>query len=216
MPSPLASDRAKALREVTKALIGQIVTDEHQYMLDDLREMLPRKETYWKRKRGLQAMRRYISTLTPELLTSDGLSALDVGPGVGYWMEIARALGHQVSGVDAAPYSPTVQTFSDITDELDLEIEYVGWDNFETDERFDIVHLRGSLDAIVGGYLEDQQRKRVRAFAAKALSLLVPDGVLHVTHNLGASMEMIQDELLVAPGFLSKRVDKQTTRHVRE
>ena len=211
-------DDRVTINQAVRALISAPMPDAYQQAQDDLRQVLPRKLNYHDRQRGLKAMGRYAQKYTPELARDEDMTVLEVGPGVGYWMEIARALGHSPFGVDATPYAANVESYRDMTEALDLPVQYIGFDALDAEPlagAVDMIHARGSLDALVGRFSEDEQRSRVLAFAARCEAMLLfgKVGLLHVTHNRDERMALIQDTLMTAPGFRSERIDEQTTRH---
>jgi hypothetical protein len=199
---------------------------------EDLRLELPKKRTYWERRYGIRKMAEYLSAYLPELNADEPfdfdrpMCALEIGPGIGLWMEFMRSLGHEVSGIDSAPVNARLQLYKDMTNESDLAIYYIGFEEVMASvdagknlgrkaNRFDLVHLRGSLDAVVGTFTEDVQRKRTDLFAFTCSKLLAPGGLVHISHNRNGMLPLILEALERSAHLTFEQLDSQTTRHRR-
>ena len=224
MPSSVEIQQARRLLTTTPT------PEAYQQAAQDLRQELPGKATYWDRRRGVGAVSQYVTEMTPELFDDEPfghakpLSILEIGPGVGIWLEFARAAGHEVEGVDTVPATPRIQLFEEMTLAQDLDVVYVGFDVLLAKVKggedlgryagaFHLIHARGSLDAVIGRFPEGIQRERVQLFARTCCQLLKPGGMVHVCHNTDVRMELIIEELRDFQGLRFEQINGQTTRH---
>lgn len=221
------------IQQARRLLTNTPVPDAYQQAAQDLKQELPGKSTYWDRRRGVGAVGRYILESTPELFGAESfghappLSILEIGPGVGIWMEYARAAGHDVEGIDTVPATPRIQLFEEMTLAQDLDVTYVGFEALMSKVKagedigryasaYHMIHARGSLDAVVGRFPDAIQRERVRLIAETFVAILKPGGVAHVCHNTDARMDLIIEELQAFESLRFERLSGQTTRHWRD
>jgi len=129
-----------------------------------------------------------------------------------------------VEGFDAPPANARMQIFEEMTLARDLSVAYIGFEDVmnavaaggdlgHRAQCYHLIHLRGSLDAVVGKFTDDVQRKRVRQFARSCVALLNPGGLVHVSHNKNGMLPLILDELEKFEGLKFEKLDDQTTRH---
>lgn len=218
-------EKAATLRQIARRLRGQDLTPEYTEAQTDLGDLLPRKRTYSSRRVGLDTMARYILATTRELL-GEPMRVMEFGPGCGYWMEFARALGHTVEGVDIVPTAAVAECFEVMTNGLDLGVRYVGVGALIAERNagrlgdmlgaFHLVHTRGMLDAFVGLYTADVQRARLDALMETVTDLLRPGGVWVVAHNRDSRMETIQGWMEESTILRFERVSEQVTRHWKD
>jgi len=123
--------------------------------MDELRESLPKKDTYRNFSHGLQAAADYIALRLPEV-SGGNMRIVEVGPGVGTFMLLAKALGNEVVGedLDLGPAPQAVNAYSRIAAYWGLEINYYGFHRYAMGAAYhrkemDLFHFRGSLDSVV-------------------------------------------------------------------
>ena len=197
----------------------------HHQALMDLKGILPEKMTYWDRNYGLQQMAEYAHHQVPEILDG-GLRVLDVGPGVGWFMEVAKVCGCSVRGVDAPISSRSGEAYCRVnatagrrvamryTGVLDL-IAGVSSDPGEWAHWFslDVVHARGSLDAVFRPFKGPGFGGVLDLFCLGVSQMLRPGGFLHVSHNDDEMAEPILAGLEQSSWLRFQRVNRFVTRH---
>lgn len=136
------------MREIIQDLKRQVVGEDAwlQKKVDPTRRFLENEQ--------------YLRKNFPEL-QAGGRTFLDIGPGPGYTMSVARRWGNRVLGVDA------ISGFGGMGDgylgysvlnhiELELNVCYCGWDflnEFVEDESVDCLNMRGSFEQCMSGVM---------------------------------------------------------------
>jgi len=222
---------SRDVQDARRQLIRITPTPAYRNAAEDLSRELPKKRTYWERRHGLTKMAEYITASLREL---DGgtrpfgfdppLDILEVGPGVGMWMEYVRELGHEVEGIDAPPANARMQIFEEMTTEAGLSVAYIGFesvmdvihDGGDIGHRsgcYHMIHFRGSFDAVVGKFTDEVREMRTRRIAEACVAMLKPGGLVHVCHNRNGMMESVIETLRGFKGLKFEQLDDQTTRH---
>lgn len=188
--------------EKIEALIRREESDPRlSKLLVAMGHRLPGKPTYCNARDGIKSNWSYVKRFTPRIMDG-GLSIMDVGPGVGSWMLIARELGNEAVGEDL-PISGAISGaeawisdyYAAITRHRGLEVNYRGFHKRVTepadgpvDGPFDMIHSRGSLSGVLWS-LTGGDHPRVKRFVFPLLAvfaqLLKVGGILHIAHNAG-------------------------------
>jgi cyclopropane fatty-acyl-phospholipid synthase-like methyltransferase len=162
----------------------KIVDEDQKFtrLMNALGPKLPDKKTYRDYSIGLHANLKHIERYLPSVLKG-GLRILDVGPGIGCFMHIARHFGNEVIGSDLPKSVPSVRTYSKILEHWNLEVLHLGFQRYLADEGeppkgFDLIHFRGSLDAIMSGITQGTSDLMSLCF-----DLLNPKGRVWIGHN---------------------------------
>lgn len=170
-------------------------------LLVAMRHRLPGKPTYCDARAGIESNWTYVKRFTPQI-KDGGLRIMEIGPGVGSWMIIARELGNDVVGEDL-PVSGGMSWSSDhyagITAHRGLPVKYHGFHKYLTTAdhgyepgSFDMIHSRGSLSGVLWS-LTGGDQARVAHHVSLLLSLfgglLKSGGLLHIAHNAGPPAE---------------------------
>jgi len=176
-------------------------------LMSDLDKYLPEhKPTYRDPIQGLEAMSLYVDGHTPELFQDRPLNVLEIGPGMGWWLLLAKELGHNVLGVDLPSgedsFDPKgdnlksfVSCYQAITEHLDLNVQYAGFNRYLNGDSgywlkpnsLDMIHSRGSMSGVLhssGGV--DSAHETTRRILDFCSRVLKPKGILYVAHNHGA------------------------------
>jgi len=177
------------------------VNDDYAAGVEMVRERHAEKAAYLDRVVGLRGTSEYVERWMPDLLdqTRGSRALLDVGPGCGHWMEIMRAAGHKVCGIDCRPYSRLVQGYRAMCTALGLTVLYIGFEcvieqveagDVPTD-RYDVIHSRASLGGVLGCRFgaKDTSPGRVTAFLDTCGALLNPRGFVQIEHNVWSGMD---------------------------
>jgi len=151
-------------------LIYKLEEPAFQALMDRLHPHLPKgKPTYTDYEMGLLANYRYMEQDTPEVLEG-GLRIMEIGPGVGAWLLLAREMGNTVFGedlpirhggnIEAYPegderrFGAYTDAYACITKYWGLDVRYRGFHRFMLDP-FDPEHIStgelcapGTLDMI--------------------------------------------------------------------
>ena len=127
----------------------------------------------YNRNKRIKEKRAYMGKITPELKHCKGKLVLDIGCGMGEYLEIVRDLGHRGIGIDAKlndcemgnEYIKMAQL---MRDRQDLPIFYMGFDNWlqsaDRDQRTDFpiimpnsvyyINSQGSIEQCLKDYME--------------------------------------------------------------
>lgn len=89
----------------------------------------------YNRAKRIKDIRKYIGEHTPELKRLAGKTVLEIGPGMGEWLEVCRAFGHNVIGIDAKiddceMGNEYIQMSKLMTDRQKLSVHYKGFDTY--------------------------------------------------------------------------------------
>jgi hypothetical protein len=193
----------------------------------------PRKFPYWDRGLGLRVTARYLDAFLLELYEPEpfGLAGplriLDLGPGAGHLMEYAREAGHVVEGVDCYPGGEGVQGYKMMAEARGLSVAYVGFHAVMLDrdvtwapspDGYHLIHASKSLGGIVSCHesaLPEIPARRSKPFLDFCHGLLVPGGLLHLSHNAYDGLPAFCLEMSEHPGYRHEQLDKHNTRHWR-
>jgi len=187
--------------------------------LEAVRMAQPKKTNYYDRAKGLKAMERHILGHLPDLLAG-GKAILDVGPGVGYFIELATAMGNTAVGIDATASNRAQRAYQKVTKCLGLEVSYTGFHHYlegepfiYPDNSFDIVQFRGSLDAVLLSSVPPLARQ-IEGLYALLGKILRRGGRTEIFHNITPDVDAITKSLQegVPPGW---KVEEEFTAHTR-
>jgi len=167
-------------------LLKRVRGTAFQTVLKQVSEDLPDKPTYRDFEYGLRTLFTHIETDVPEVLAG-GLNIVEIGPGVGCFMLLAKALGNSVWGEEDRNQG-VVRAYQKITGHWGLSVKYGGFQRYLTGEPFpyhpgtiDLFHLRGSLDAILAPFSNlEQATHQLLGLLERALTL---KGVIWIGHN---------------------------------
>ena len=163
-----------------------------------LREALPGKKTYWDRGEAYAKMRAHVAKWTPEILDAS-IRVLDIGPGAGMFLEIARACRCEILGIEAPPTTRAPKAYERVTDLLELPIDRRGLKEWIGEalhvEPFDLIHARGSLDAALKGPGHVETAINTERFVLWASKALKPGGRLVAIHNDGPTSWTIMETM---------------------
>jgi SAM-dependent methyltransferase len=125
----------------------------------------------YNREKRISDQREYLKKLCPDIfsINSNNLHVVDIGPGPGELLEIARSLGFQIAGYDALIEDcemglPYVKLSKMMSDRQKLDIEYCGFENIldrlplENNSTF-LVNSRGSIEQVFKKHLEGPPHK---------------------------------------------------------
>lgn len=89
----------------------------------------------YNRERRISDHKKYMNNCTPEIKHCTGKNVLEVGPGMGEWLELCRDYGHNVMGIDAViddneMGNEYAQMSKLMTDRQELNVLYTGFDRF--------------------------------------------------------------------------------------
>lgn len=182
--------------DLTEAVLAYHASGTLTRAYGQLRERMPAKRTYWDRACGAEAMARHVEAMTPEIIDG-GIRVMDIGAGVGMFLEFCRAADCDAIGIDAEVTEGShVEAYQRVTDALGLDVSYVGILSW-VDEGlhlapYDLIHARGSLDLALCGRGDQTTRENTEAFLAWIVRALAPDGRFVAMHNDGpVSWEII-------------------------
>lgn len=172
---------------------------------------------------GIEKMREHVDKNLPEL-HAGGLSVLDIGPGVGLFPVLAEDLGNVCVGVDAKLGCPTIRAYARITGDLGLDVRYVDFRPY-LDGGYvwdfglvDVVHARGSLDAIFSAYrIGNRIAEKTDAFLSLLAGKMPCGGIVWIGHNF----DPVSNALVLAirsrhTGFDLVRDEAYVTKLVRK
>jgi len=144
---------------------------------------------------------RYVCSAFPKL-TAGGCRVLDVGPGTGGFLLVARTFGNEVYGIEQdAPtrdltdavqeaHRGFLSAYKKLADYWGLNIMRLSFHRFLGDQAepfpfkdMDIIHFQKSLDGILLRYPKEFYGRAVRELCLICLSALKPGGSLHFWHN---------------------------------
>jgi hypothetical protein len=180
---------------------------------------LPDRPTYRKYTAGLAANLVHIKRHVPELLEGDH-HVLDIGPGTGCFLLLARAFGSAVEGIDAVVTTPVVQDYERLTGYWGLRVAYKGVRSYLENNwplgysSYSIIHMRGSLDAVLR-----ECKQPFEETIPKFLSLLERNlhsgGAVWIGHNIERDTKQLVSCLRAAAdegGFLFEQDSETVTR----
>jgi len=105
---------------------------EKKYKLLMLDPYLAKK---YNREKRLKDHRKYMNNCTPEIMRCTGKSILEIGPGMGEYLELCRDYGHNAFGIDAVITdnemgSEYAQMSKLMTERQGLNVLYTGFDRY--------------------------------------------------------------------------------------
>jgi SAM-dependent methyltransferase len=185
----------------------------------DLAADLPQRPTYLSYPAALTALGTHIENHLPHL-TNGGLRVLDVGPGIGAFLVLARALGNTVRGVDAPAKTPRVHAYARLTRYWKLDVAYDGLETYLPDPTtwgvatLDVVHVRGAFDAALQAYAR-RAPDGVARFVQLVRTALAPSGVLWIGHNASPQRAALCEALRAQTHGFTVLLDTEPVTHWR-
>jgi hypothetical protein len=143
-------------------------------------ELLPYPRTTWKqeydelmkdkylskkynRERRIKDLRKFMGSCTPELKHCTKKRVLELGVGMGEWLEICREFGHYPSGLDANPDdvcemgTPYVKLAQLMAERQKLKVSFVGFKKWMKEEHsaeeYFYILSRGSIEQMFSDYM---------------------------------------------------------------
>ncbi len=210
------------LQSAIDALLSRARSPEAVALMERVGPAMVDRPTYRDLAVAIRVAAQHVETNVPEALRG-GLRIIDVGPGIGGFMAVASALGNDVSGEETVASSPSVQAYADVVSFWNLRVRYHGFDRYLHDGRapyddgsVDIIHLRGSVSAVLSSSKLGID-EAVRRLLAVCFPALRPGGILWMGHNVGALMA----EILIAlerhrgPFVATPGLNEAVTRFVK-
>lgn len=185
-----------------EALIKRTEEPEFVELMARQAEVLPDKVTYRDCALGLRTNLRYLERFTPEVLAG-GLKILEVGPGVGCWMLLAREMGNTVVGEDLES-GAMVDSYKPIIEHWGLEVHHFGFHRYLTRDpaafpypegEFDLIHFRGSIGGVLREAGLENLVETIDAMVELWLKHLKPGGMVYIAHNVGEVADAFAAEL---------------------
>ncbi len=209
-----------------EALVALAHAPDFVAMMDRLGQSdpvsLPNSPWYRDFAFGLRSNYGHIGAYTREVFRG-GLNVVDVGPGIGCFMVLAKALGNDVAGEEIAPGSSQwVDAYAEIARHWGLGVRYFGFDRYLSGESLpyapgsvDLFHFHCSLDGVLRPFKDDidQAVSRLLRLLERALR---PGGAVWIGHNTDDILEPIMAAIRRHHGSLCLAVDEECrTRLVR-
>ena len=199
-------------------LLEQAGQTETLKVMEQVQEQLPDKPTYRNFQTGLKALLPHLETEVPEVLRG-GLNIVEIGPGVGCFMVLARAFGNTVRGEEAVP-SGVVDAYRKITNYWGLHVNHTGFDKYLKGAPFpypmetvDVFHFRGSLDAVLQPF-QSNIGEAVAEMFKTLTEALKPKGFVWIGHNQDRLLQRILEAVDAhhAPLQITPGCNPYTTR----
>jgi len=196
-------------------------TEDFALLMKKVDGALPDKVTYRDYAEGLlqndlHIMEHLAEVWRCETTERSSSRILDVGPGVGCFMLLAREYGNKVFGIDLPTSSGAwIGAYKDITDHLNLGVRYEGFSKYlrgaeipEGMRSLDLLHFRGSLDGVLGHLKEKttMMHEEVSIFLNTCARFLKPGGDLWIAHNADSFSRRIADRMEEMPTPFRKPV----------
>ena len=117
------------------------------------------------RARRLRENSEYIERYCPQLMPLEPMVVIDIGPGPGEFLEIARSFGNEVHGIDARTgdggMGAKYLRYSELmTDRQELSVDYYGLGRWIKDistswhGAADLINSRGSIEQAMSGHMD--------------------------------------------------------------
>ena len=160
-------------------------------MMERLKPSLPNSQWYRDAKLGIESAFNALCRSEPSLLEG-GKYVVEVGPGAGCFMIVAKALGNTVVGEELPllPDGTWVQAYAEIARFWGLHVRYYGFHRFLLDsnpeyvpESVDMFHFRGSLDGVLIPFKQDVDGA-VERLVQLFVKYLKPGGEVRIAHNV--------------------------------
>lgn len=218
--------------EVLQRVLARANRPEMLDIMAKVAPNLPNKASYRDFNVGLRSSHRYITEFVPEIL-GGGLRIVEVGPGVGCFMVLAKAFSNEVYG-EEGPSTGVVNSYHAVTKAWGLTIRYGGFPSYFMEDQppqwrqattwrgwpyqdgtVDLFHFRGSLDAILHPFRDDFGTV-IPKLLTLLRSALRPGGFIWISHNDDSLLEPTLKALAQHKGTLIlKPTPRNMTRLVK-